>query len=426
MTLLGQYRGLRREIYILFFGRIVTNLGAMVWPIMTMILSQKLGMGSSEISYYFVGTSIVTLPAVLIGGKLADRISKKRIIVVCDFASVVCYVLCSILPIGKGIVFLFIAASIFQTLEYPAYDALFADLTATKDRERAYSLEYLGSNLGLVLSPTIAGLLFQNYLWLCFLISGVSIAISTVLIIVFVRNITPVEDTGEEAEYQVKKEGVGIFRILKENPLLLLYLLCGTLYGAAYGQYNFIMPLDMAAVHGEAGATIFGTVSSLNCLIVVLFTPLITKLFAKMRDTGKMITGRLLVAGGYLIFLLLLGFVPAYYLCMLVFTWGEIFSTVSEGPYVSSRIPASHRGRINGLMSVAYTAVVGGVDLAVGRLYEDAGSTWTWVLILGVTAASAGVAVLLKALDRKANPKLSGAGENPEGPEETLPPAGET
>ena len=104
--------------------------------------------------------------------------------------------------------------------------------------------------------------------------------------------------------------------------------------------------------------------------------------------------------------LLLLGFIPGYYLAMLIFTWGEIFSTVSEGPYVSSRIPASHRGRINGIMSVAYTVVGGAVDLFVGQLYDRAGSTWTWAVILGVTFASAAVAIILKARDKKAYPKL--------------------
>ena len=55
MKLFDQYRGLRKEIYILFFGRVVTNLGSMIWPVMTMILSQKLGLSASEISYFFVG-----------------------------------------------------------------------------------------------------------------------------------------------------------------------------------------------------------------------------------------------------------------------------------------------------------------------------------------------------------------------------------
>ena len=406
MTLLNQYRGLRREIYVLFFGRIVTNLGSMIWPVMTMILNQKLGLSAAEISYFFVGSGVVMLPASLIGGKLADRFNKKWLIVICDSVSILCFFISAAIPLGLGTILLFVCAGVFQSIEYPAYDALFADLSATKDRERAYSLMYLGGNLGLVLSPTIAGLLFKNYLWLSFLISGVSIALSTVLIALLIRDVSPVEDTGEEAAYQEKKDGSSLFAILRENPLLLLYLLCGTLYAGAYGQYSFIMPLDMAAVHGENGAVIFGTASSLNCITVVLFTPLITRLFVKMRDTGKMLTGRLLVFGGYLVFLLLLGFVPGYYLAMLVFTWGEIFSTVAEGPYVSTRIPASHRGRINGLMSIAYSVVTGVIDLTVGQLYDRSGSFWTWGLILAVTLLSAALALVLKGLDKKAYPKL--------------------
>ena len=253
MKLFDQYRGLRREIYILFFGRIVTNLDSMIWPIMTMILNQKLGYSATEISYFFVGTGILMLPANIIGGRLADRLNKKRMIVVCDSVSIICYLISAAIPLGITTILLFIAAGILQSVEYPAYDALFADLSTTKDRERAYSLMYLGGNLGLVLSPTIAGILFENHLWLCFLISGVAIACSTVLIGCLVRDITPVEDTGEEAAYQVKKEGEGLLSVLKQNPLLLLYVVCGALYSAAYRQYTFLMPLDMASVHGESG-----------------------------------------------------------------------------------------------------------------------------------------------------------------------------
>ena len=78
-ALFSQYRGLRREIYTLSFGTMVTHLGSMVWPIMTMILSQKLGFTAAEISYYFVITGLISLPASLLGGKLADRFNKKYI-----------------------------------------------------------------------------------------------------------------------------------------------------------------------------------------------------------------------------------------------------------------------------------------------------------------------------------------------------------
>lgn len=413
MKLFNQYRGLRREIYVLFFGRIVTNLGSMIWPVMTLILSQKLNLSASEISYFFIGSSIIMLPASLIGGKLADRFNKKRLIVICDSVSIICYFISAAVPLGILTIVLFVLAGMFQSMEYPAYDALFADLSKTKDRERAFSLEYLGGNLGLVLSPTIAGLLFKDYLWLSFIISGISIAISTVLIAVLIKDITPVEDNSEESEYQTKKEGVGVFRVLKENPLLLLYIFGAALYYAAYGQFNFIMPLDMASVHGDQGAVIFGTVSSLNCITVVIFTPIITKIFTKMYDTGKIMTGRILVFAGYAVFLLLLGFIPGYYAAMLIFTWGEIFSTIAEGPYVSTRIPVSHRGRINGFMIVVSTIITGGVDLAIGQIYDRAGTVWTWTLILAVTLISIFMGLMLMLRDKKVYPKLYKAAEKP-------------
>ncbi len=43
MNLLSQYKGLRRENYVLCFGGLVTSMGSMIQPMMTLILSQKLG-----------------------------------------------------------------------------------------------------------------------------------------------------------------------------------------------------------------------------------------------------------------------------------------------------------------------------------------------------------------------------------------------
>ena len=404
--LLSQYRGLRKEIYILFFGRIVTNLGSMVWPMLTMILSQKLGMNASGIAVLMVAASLIMMPANLLGGKLADRFDKKKIIIRCDCVSVVCYIVCGLVPLGYTSVALMLCASIFQQVEHPAYSALFADLTTTADRERAYSLSYLGANLGLVLSPTLAGLLFKNYLWLSFIISGVAIGCSTALIYFFVRDITPEPDEGSASVYQKSRGGESIWQIIRDNRIIVLYMIIMALYFAAYRQYNYLMPLDMGRVHGENGAVIFGTVSSLNCIVVVVFTPFITRLFARMRETGKIITGEILVATGYLLFLTLLGRIPAYYGAMLLFTWGEIFSTIADGPYLSSRIPASHRGRINGVSAVAGTIISGTCDLTVGRLYDSSGSAAAWSVVMGVLALAIVLAVVLRIRDRKAYPRL--------------------
>lgn len=156
-SLITQYRGLRREIYILFIGRIVTNFGSMVWPVMTLIMSRKLGMDAKTIALFLIVCGLFQLPFNLIGGKLADIRNKKHIIVVCDSISIVLFLTGAALPISYATLVLILIAATAQAMEGPSYEALLADLSLTKDRERAYSLEYLGNNLGLMLAPTIAG-----------------------------------------------------------------------------------------------------------------------------------------------------------------------------------------------------------------------------------------------------------------------------
>lgn len=406
MNLLNQYRGLRKEVYVLFFGRVVTNLGAMVWPLLTLIMNQKLGMSASLVAVVSVIASALLLPMNLLGGRLADRFNKKKIIVICDSVSIAFYLLLGILPLRVASLPLMLVAAACQSMEGPAYDALLADITLTRDRERAYSLMYLGMNLGMVLSPTLAGFLFKRALWLAFIISGLSIGLSTLLIALLLKDITPVEETGGIAEYQAARQGDSLLKVMRDNPAVLLYILIMGLYYTAYGQFGYLMPLDLGRVHGEDGALIFGTVNSLNCLIVITCTPVITHLFRKLWDTRKTVVGVALQAAGFGVFALLLGHVPAYYLSMVLFTWGEIFATVAEGPYLSSRVPASHRGRVNGLIAVAMAVTTGSGELVTGRLFDTLGSGAAWAFTLGVDAAALVLCLYLARRDRRRYPGL--------------------
>lgn len=406
MKLFRQYRGLRRENYVLFFGVVVTNMGSMVWPMMTMILDKKLGLSAGNIALLLTVGTVICLPASLLGGKLADRVNKKRIIIAGDIVSVTAYILCGLLPLGMTTIALILLASVFQSIEGPAYAAMVADITPTKDRERAFSLEYLGANLGLMVSPTLAGILFQNYLWLAFIISGVAIGCSTLLIAILVRNITPVQEETEESVYQAARDGESTFSILRKSRAVLLFLAAAALYGAAYSQFNFLMPLELGRIHGEQGAVLFGTVTSTNCVIVVLCTPLFTGWFKRLRDTGKLVAGRVLLIAGYLVFAALLGRVWAYYAAITLFTWGEILDTLAEGPYTVNRLPASHRGRFTSVSGVVRSIFSALFNLAVGAIYDAAGTLGAWSLVLLAAFVSLALSVLLIGRDKKEYPML--------------------
>lgn len=406
MNIFTQYKGLRKENYILFLGRIVTNLGSMVWPVLTLILNQKLGMSATGVALVTILSGILLLPAGMIGGRLADTHNKRNVIIICDLISIVFYIICGLIPLSYVTIALIIVAAACQSMEYPAYNALIADITYTKDRERAFSLQYLGANIGLIASLTIAGVLFKNYLWLAFLISGVAIGISTVLIFLQVRDITPVQEDEENMEYQENRDGASLFHVLMENKVILLYIVIMGLYFAAYQQYGYLMPLDMGRLHGENGAVIFGSVSSLNCIVVVLFTPIFTKIFMKLTHTKKNLLGEMMLLVGYIVFLTMLGKVPAYYVAITLFTFGEILTTITNGPYMTARIPASHRGRINGFMTVVQSLLQGTCLFVVGLIYDNLGSTQAWVFVMEVLALAIIGGVALIFCDKKRYGKM--------------------
>lgn len=224
LKFLEQYKHLGKEIYILFWGRIVTSMGSLIWPLLTLILENKLGYDATLIAGISFAMSILQFPMLLLGGRLADKRNRKNVIVICDLVTVVCYIICGLIPLSAYSIGLFYVASVFATIEGPSYDALIADLSDGEDREKAYSLQYLGMNLGLVLAPTIGGFLFKDYLWLAFIITGIATLSSTLPILFFVKTLSiPKKNI---SAYEQKREGIGVFRFCaKEKRFLYICLL---------------------------------------------------------------------------------------------------------------------------------------------------------------------------------------------------------
>lgn len=401
MNIISQYRGLTKEVYYVSFGRLVTSLGSMIWPMMTLILSRKMMVDAGRISWLLAAAMLIMAPAVYLGGKLADATSKKYTIIVMDLVSVVSYAVCAFIPMSWMVIFLLFIGSLFQNMEQPVYHALISDKTRTADRDIAFSLQYLCVNLGLLLAPTVSGILFVNHLNIAFAINSASILASAVLILFGVRDTEPVRETGSESVYQQGKTGDSVFRVLHDNPVIILFIIVLGGYYAMYQMYTYLMPLDISAIQGDKGAFIYGSMTSVNCLVVVLFTPVVTSIFRGRPDTIRILGGISLLFIGFLLFFIFMRFVPAYYLTMIVMTLGEILALTAEGPYLSKRVPSTHRGRVTGVYTFIRTILTSMVTLLAGAIYSRFGSGTAWIVMLILTAGLIATAALMDRIDRK-------------------------
>lgn len=411
--LITQYGGLKREIYILFIGRLVTAMGSFVWPMLTFFLTTKLGLSDGQATLMIATASVLSFPAALIGGKLADKFSRKSIIIVFDCLTVSFYLLAAILPLTLGTAFLLFLAGLFQTIESPAYDALNSDYSTSAQREKAYSLSYLGFNLGYIVGASVAGILFRRFVRLAFCINGLSIFVSTVLIMLFVHKKNAVTENTEalsesysEYEFPVD-EKIPVTHILKKRPVILYMLLVSCIASMPTSLMGILLPLQLKEVLGEAGATMYGYLNSLNGFVVIAFTPVFTVLLRKFTEIPKIIMGLLLFVAGNTLFSYRT-IAPILFTGMFIFTLGEVISVLGSNPYTSRRIPASHRGRIGGISSVVHSVFSSLTQYIISFMLIATKSNYTliWTLfgIFGVTAAV--IYGFLYIPDRRTFPKL--------------------
>ncbi len=403
MRLFSQYRGLRREMYVVFFGRIVTNMGALVLPMMTLILKNKMGMTATQVAALLLLFGLIQLPCTLLGGKLADRFNKRGVIIAFDLVTVASYLVCSLLPMGSACVWLMFVAGAFAQMEWPSYDALVADLSSSEERERAYSLNYLGANVGMVLGPTLGGFLFAEHLDLAFFISALATFSSTALIFFLMRDVTPsAQRSRASAAYETGQDGRTLWAVMRQKKVLLLFLLCSGIAQLVYSQFNFLLPLNMEQLYGENGAMWFGLLTSVNAAVVIVGTPLVTRYFSGVRDVGKIVIGETLIALGFAMYVFVQGVIPLYFVSMAVFTAGEVFTTLGRQPYLTRRVPMSHRGRFASALVVTGGAFQLYGQQAVGRLADIWPMRWVWALVAAAGLANVGLYLLLKRRDRRA------------------------
>lgn len=411
--LLTQYGGLKREIYILFIGKLVTAMGSFVWPMLTFFLTTKLGLSDGTSTLLIATASVLSFPAALLGGKLADKFSRKSIIIVFDCLSVAFYLLAAILPLTIGTAIILFLAGLFQTIEAPAYDALNSDYSSSRQREKAYSLSYLGFNLGYIVGASVAGMLFEKFVRLAFCINGLAVLTSTILIALFVHkenaiseDATALEENYSEYEMPVD-EKLSVLTVLKQRPVLIYMLIVGCFASMPSNLVGLLLPLQLKEALLEAGATLYGYLNSLNGFVVILFTPILTVLLKKLTEIPKTVVGLLLFVAGIALFSLGNN-TGILFLGMFIFTLGEVITVLGANPYASRRVPASHRGRVGGISSVMHSVFSSLTQYLISFMLILSGSNYQllWLIFVGFGLLAAAAYTFLYIPDRRTFPKL--------------------
>ena len=353
------YFGLPRSVYVIFFSRVVNSMGNFVFPFMTLLLTIKMGMGEQQAGFYLLLASCVRVPGSLLGGKMTDKIGRKTIMILFMGLAACAYIPCAFLinieATYQYIPWLLILSSFFNSFAGPASGAMMNDLTLPENRQAAFSLLYMGMNVGCAIGSIVAGFLFNNYMKLLFIGDAVTSLVAIILLILFVKETKPSHEDMkqiEEERMDEKAETGSLFSALLRRPGLLVFALFDTIYSFVYAQTCFSIPLQTNAVFGEnLGSKFYGTFNMINCLEVIFLTTIITLLTRKIRAIYNVsIAGIFFGIGFGMLF-----FVKSFWMFALstvIWTVGEIINATNIGVYLANHTPATHRGRFNSILEI--------------------------------------------------------------------------
>lgn len=397
---LSAYAGLPKEIYILFAARIITCMGSFILPLLTLILTQKLGMSKSGTGSFIALLSLTQVPSLLLGGKLVDSIGRKKILVIFQTAGAFFYMLCGILHNSSYMIPFIVIASNLYVVSYPAYDAMLADLTNSENRKSAYSLIYLGINIGMTFSPIIGGLLFNDYLPLLFLLDAVTTLACVLLIAVNVKETYRKTDGQKKTDQNQAAPKGSVFSVMKAAPVLVVFILLMFFYDFTYSQWNFILPIQFGDFYGKQSAPLFSALSATNAFTVITLTPLITKLTHRFKPLLVVAFGGVFYFAAFIAFGLV-NSIPLFLAASVLFTLGEIVVTINIGTFTAEHSPAAYRGRINSINMFVRGAGSAYGPMFMGHVIMTQNYQTSWMLIAGIIlVASLGMS-LLNRIDTK-------------------------
>jgi len=402
------YLGLPRSVYVIFLARVVNSMGNFVFPFMTLLLTTKCGMGEQRAGLYLLLAAAVQVPGSLLGGKLTDKIGRKLIMVLFMGLAALSYIPGAFLiDSSTGIHYLplfLILACFFFSVSAPASGAMMNDLTLPENRQAAFSLLYMGMNVGTAIGSIIAGLLFNRYMKLLFLGDALTALISITLLILFVKETKPshedIENIEEERVHEQAVEG-GLISALLYRPKLLIYAFINTIYSFVYAQCVFGIPLQAKLIFGEKlGASFYGTFNMINCLEVIFFTTIIIFLTRKIKAVYNVAIAGVFFAIGFG----MLYFVNSFLLFAIstfIWTIGEIIHATNNGVYIANHTPVTHRGRFNSIIDIISESGRAISPYVMGGFIMLYGVTNVWPVMFVLSLISAFAMFILGLADKR-------------------------
>lgn len=353
------FAALRHRNYRLFFaGQLVSLTGtwmqatAQGWLIYEMTHSKKL---LGEIAA--VG-SLPMLVFTMVGGAVADRVDKRKLLVVTQVAAMLLALALGTLVVTQQVrvphVFAIAAlAGLVMSFDMPCRQAFVVEMVGRKDLMNAIALNSSIMNAARIVGPSIAGLVMAAWgLGWCFLLNGVSFLAVIAGLLLMQMPPTASAPRTESAWWHT----LGGFRYVRRDRrvlCLLALLMVGGVFGWSYAVLMPAFARDVLHIKERA----YGFLLASNGVGAIIGALSVASLGDYPRKRRLVFGGMWLFSAGLAAF----AACRAYWLalpCLAVAGCGMVTSFSTSNTVIQTSVPDEVRGRVMGVWALVFAGMV--------------------------------------------------------------------
>jgi MFS family permease len=380
----GGLRQVPRVVWFLALGRFVTSVSGMVFLFLTLYLVGPRDFSVTHAGLVAGSYGAGALLGNLTGGRWGDRFGHERVMLTCStFTGLV---IASVpwqpdwlLPISLPLA-LYVGATAGVSV-----GALSALAVPRGERRTSVAIGRAASNAGFILGPPMGALISTHSWTALFLIDGLALVATRMILAPVLPRRAPVEHTSESK--------AGLFAALRADRSLAVLLAGVVLADLVYRQLYTTVPLHLKD-SGQPVGLYAALVAIGSGLILVLEIPTALRL-RRFPSEPIVAAGYVLMGVGFLMFGLPVGVATAV-VAMVVITAGEILYKTTATAHVLDAAPDHLVGQYQGLYTAAATS---GTMLAApaGALLYSAAPALVWPACAVVTLGAAGAVLAARA-----------------------------
>ena len=376
------YSGLSRSTWLLSAVMLVNRSGTMVFPFMTLYLTQH-SMGYSLGQAGFV-VGLFGLGAVCggwLGGRLTDKIGFHSVQLVTLAGGGVLYIVLGQMKSYPLICVCSFVLSVVNDAFRPANSTAIASYSKEENRTRSYSLNRLAINLGWAVGGAIGGLLASINFHLLFWVDGGTNLIAVLLLRYFLDPAVTRVPKPVQSQEPVRSP--------YRDKVYLIFIGCAIIFASCFFQVFSVLPVYYKTVL-HMPEFMIGLLMTTNGLLIACFEMvLVFKMEGRKENLVYIGYGVCMIGLAYV----LLNFLPqsvwTAYFCMFLMTAGEISAMPFMNSFWISRTRPANRGQYAGLYTIAWSTAqvigpTGGAEIA-----QHAGFNVLWWVVGGMCLLAA-------------------------------------